>query len=55
MHSCLHPSPSLICLQMRGLYKGMAAPMYGVTPIFAICFWAYDLSKQVGGERVRGR
>lgn len=31
---------------VRGLYKGMAAPLYGVTPIFAVCFWAYDLAKQ---------
>lgn len=29
-----------------GLYKGMAAPLMGVTPIFAVCFWAYDLAKQ---------
>lgn len=29
----------------RGLYRGMAAPLYGVTPIFALCFWAYELAK----------
>jgi solute carrier family 25 carnitine/acylcarnitine transporter 20/29 len=36
----------LLCLQMKGLYKGMSAPLMGVTPIFAVCFWAYDLGKQ---------
>ena len=30
---------------VRGLYKGMSAPFAGVTPIFAVCFWAYDLGK----------
>lgn len=29
----------------RGLYKGMSAPLMGVTPIFALCFWAYDVGK----------
>ena len=27
----------------RGLYRGVTAPLIGVTPIFAICFWGYDL------------
>lgn len=31
----------------RGLYKGMTAPLAGVSPIFAVCFWAYDLGKQL--------
>lgn len=34
-------------LQVAGLYKGMSAPLMGVTPIFALCFWAYDLGKQM--------
>lgn len=29
----------------RGLYRGMGAPLIGVTPIFAICFWGYDVGK----------
>jgi len=29
----------------RGLYRGVAPPLLGVTPIFAISFWAYDTSK----------
>jgi solute carrier family 25 carnitine/acylcarnitine transporter 20/29 len=32
---------------MRGLYKGMATPLVGVTPIFAVCFWGYDLGQQL--------
>ncbi|EQC32169.1 hypothetical protein SDRG_10363 [Saprolegnia diclina VS20] len=27
----------------KGLYRGMTAPLVGVTPIFAICFWGYDM------------
>ncbi|KAI9006031.1 mitochondrial carrier domain-containing protein [Gaertneriomyces semiglobifer] len=32
-----------------GLYRGMAAPLVGVTPMFALSFWSYD----VGCELVR--
>lgn len=39
----------------RGLFRGMAAPLYGVTPIFALCFAAYgagkDLMRSVTGAR----
>lgn len=39
---------------VRGLYRGMAAPLMGVTPIFAISFAAYDAGKaalkQLRGE-----
>lgn len=27
------------------LYRGVVPPILGVTPIFAVSFWAYDLSK----------
>jgi solute carrier family 25 carnitine/acylcarnitine transporter 20/29 len=30
---------------VRGVYKGMSAPLIGVTPIFAVCFWGYDVAK----------
>jgi len=30
-----------------GLYRGMVPPLLGVTPIFAISFWAYDASKRL--------
>ncbi|KPP60942.1 mitochondrial carnitine/acylcarnitine carrier protein-like, partial [Scleropages formosus] len=28
---------------VRGLYKGMAAPIVGVTPMFAVCFFGFGL------------
>ncbi|THH34155.1 hypothetical protein EUX98_g172 [Antrodiella citrinella] len=28
-----------------GLYRGVIPPLLGVTPIFAMSFWAYDMSK----------
>jgi hypothetical protein len=34
-------------VQVKGLYKGMSAPLVGITPIFAVCFWAYDQSKKL--------
>eukprot|EP00013_Stygamoeba_regulata_P014729 CAMPEP_0177673022 /NCGR_PEP_ID=MMETSP0447-20121125/25691_1 /TAXON_ID=0 /ORGANISM="Stygamoeba regulata, Strain BSH-02190019" /LENGTH=291 /DNA_ID=CAMNT_0019180805 /DNA_START=12 /DNA_END=887 /DNA_ORIENTATION=- len=30
-----------------GLYKGMSAPLVGITPIFAVCFWGYELGKKI--------
>ncbi|KAJ7900188.1 hypothetical protein B0H14DRAFT_3852644 [Mycena olivaceomarginata] len=32
---------------LTGLYRGMLPPLLGVTPIFAISFWAYGASKQL--------
>ncbi|TRZ03989.1 hypothetical protein DNTS_018902, partial [Danionella cerebrum] len=32
---------------MRGLYKGMAAPVAGVTPMFAVCFFGFGLGKKL--------
>lgn len=32
---------------IRGLYKGMAAPLCGVAPIFAISFYGFGLGKQL--------
>ena len=31
----------------KGLYKGMAAPLVGVTPIFALCFLGNDIGKKL--------
>jgi solute carrier family 25 carnitine/acylcarnitine transporter 20/29 len=31
----------------RALFRGMSAPLLGVTPIFAICIWAYGVGKDV--------
>lgn len=30
-----------------GLYKGLAAPVVGVAPIFAICFWGFNTGKKL--------
>lgn len=32
---------------VTGLYKGMSAPLTGVSPIFAICFWGYECGKDI--------
>jgi len=31
----------------KGLYRGMTAPLVGVTPIFAVCFWGYDQGQKL--------
>ncbi|XP_061430099.1 mitochondrial carnitine/acylcarnitine carrier protein [Lethenteron reissneri] len=31
---------------LRGLYKGMAAPLVGVAPMFAVCFFGFGLGKK---------
>jgi len=31
----------------RGLYRGMSVPLVGIVPIFAVCFWAYDLGEKI--------
>ncbi|KAK7059132.1 carnitine transporter [Paramarasmius palmivorus] len=32
---------------VTGMYRGIVPPLIGVTPIFAVSFWAYDASKQL--------
>ena len=32
---------------LRGMYRGVSAPLIGVTPIFAVCFWGYDVGLQL--------
>ncbi|WWD22678.1 hypothetical protein CI109_107171 [Kwoniella shandongensis] len=32
---------------IRGMYRGITPPIIGVTPIFAISFWGYDLGKRI--------
>lgn len=32
---------------VRGLYAGVSAPLIGVTPMFAVSFWGYDMGKQL--------
>jgi solute carrier family 25 carnitine/acylcarnitine transporter 20/29 len=36
-----------IDLTPRSLYRGVIPPLLGVTPIFAVSFWAYDASKKL--------
>lgn len=31
----------------RGLYAGVSAPLVGVTPMFAVSFWGYDMGKRL--------
>eukprot|EP00659_Diplonema_papillatum_P019089 gene19089-29384_t len=31
----------------KGLYRGMAAPIWGVTPMYALCFFGYGIGKKV--------
>ena len=38
----------------KGLYRGMAAPLVGVTPIFAVCFWGFEVGKQLA-RKIEGK
>jgi len=31
----------------RGLYRGVGAPLAGVTPVFAVSFWGYSMGQQI--------
>ena len=31
---------------LRGLYRGVSAPLFAVSPIFALSFWGYDMGKR---------
>ncbi len=31
----------------KGLYRGMAAPLTGVTPMYALCFFGYGVGKKM--------
>lgn len=33
--------------QIRGLYKGMASPIAGVAPVYALCFFAFSVGKKL--------
>jgi solute carrier family 25 (mitochondrial carnitine/acylcarnitine transporter), member 20/29 len=32
---------------VRGLYRGMASPLVGVTPMYALCFYGYGVGKRI--------
>ncbi|XP_012493584.1 PREDICTED: mitochondrial carnitine/acylcarnitine carrier protein isoform X2 [Propithecus coquereli] len=38
---------TLIREGITGLYRGMAAPIIGVTPMFAVCFFGFGLGKRL--------
>ncbi|KAL1409090.1 carnitine transporter [Vanrija albida] len=40
---------------VKGLYRGITPPLVGVTPIFAISFWGYDLGKKIVYSATPGR
>lgn len=49
-HPCSNVLPSLVSSLpqgMKGLYRGMAAPIVGVTPMFAVCFFGFGLGKKL--------
>eukprot|EP00112_Aurelia_sp_Birch-Aquarium-sp1_P015601 Seg3474.1 transcript_id=Seg3474.1/GoldUCD/mRNA.D3Y31 product="Mitochondrial carnitine/acylcarnitine carrier protein" protein_id=Seg3474.1/GoldUCD/D3Y31 len=31
----------------KGLYKGMTAPIIGITPLYAVCFWGFSIGKKL--------
>ncbi|KAK7490060.1 hypothetical protein BaRGS_00018760 [Batillaria attramentaria] len=39
--------PDYLNKGVRGLYKGMGAPVAGVAPIFAICFFGYGVGRRL--------
>lgn len=30
-----------------GLYRGVSAPIVAIAPVFAVCFWGYDIGQRV--------
>lgn len=32
---------------VTGLYRGVSAPILAIAPVFAVCFWGYDMGKRV--------
>merc|ERR1712157_77687 len=32
---------------IRGLYRGVSAPLCAIAPVFAVCFWGYDMGKRI--------
>mmetsp|Transcript_8508 Transcript_8508/g.12121 ORF Transcript_8508/g.12121 Transcript_8508/m.12121 type:complete len:192 (+) Transcript_8508:57-632(+) len=32
---------------IRGIYRGVSAPLVATTPIFAVSFWGYDMGKRI--------
>ena len=32
---------------IRGLYRGVSAPIFATSPMFAVSFWGYDMGKRI--------
>ncbi|AQZ13871.1 CRC1 (YOR100C) [Zygosaccharomyces parabailii] len=43
----LNESHGSIPAAVRGFYRGVIPPLLGVTPIFAVSFWGYDMGKKI--------
>ncbi|CAL9730160.1 mitochondrial carnitine carrier [Monosporozyma unispora] len=41
------PTGSMALNSLKGFYKGVIPPLLGVTPIFAVSFWGYDMGKKI--------
>ena len=41
------PNGSFLLNSVKGFYKGVIPPLLGVTPIFAVSFWGYDMGKRI--------
>jgi len=41
------PKKTIVKEGFVGLYKGMGAPLIGVTPMFAVCFFGYGVGKKL--------
>lgn len=37
---------------IRGLYKGMLAPLVGAIPLFAVCFFGFNVGKKICAKDV---
>lgn len=40
-------SGTMLANSVKGFYKGVIPPLLGVTPIFAVSFWGYDVGKRI--------
>lgn len=38
---------------LGGLYKGMLVPLFGATPLFALCFFGFDLGKELLAQDIK--
>jgi solute carrier family 25 carnitine/acylcarnitine transporter 20/29 len=38
---------TLVTEGVRGLYRGVSAPIVAVSPIYAVSFWGYDIGQQI--------